>query len=76
MNASRFRPGNMVEFVPTRRHGDLGSFTIVRELPDEVGEPRYRVRSTADGRERVAAEHELAAVQLVDESPLARKRGR
>jgi hypothetical protein len=57
---ARFRAGSAVEFVATRRHGPAGVFEIVRELPLEGSEPRYRVKSIADGHERVAAEHELS----------------
>jgi hypothetical protein len=49
-----------VEFVSARRYGPAGVFEIVRELPQEGAEPRYRVKSMADGHERVAAEHELS----------------
>ena len=57
---ARFRAGSPVEFVGARRHGPVGVFEIVRELPNEGVEPRYRVKSVADGHERVAAEHELS----------------
>lgn len=73
MSTSRFRPGAIVEFVPARRHGGVGAFSVVRELPDGAGEPHYRIQSVADGRERVAAEHELALAQRMGGTPRGEK---
>jgi hypothetical protein len=36
-----------------------GAYEIVRVVPSERGEPRYRVRSVHEAHERVAWEHEL-----------------
>jgi hypothetical protein len=47
-----------------------GPFVIVRLLPLAGGEPQYRVRSTADGNERVVLESEIRRV----EEPSPRRR--
>ena len=60
MNAHKFKPGQTVEFL----RGDtlqkpLGTFEIVRLMPTEHGVRQYRIRSLADGHERVVNEIEL-----------------
>lgn len=56
----KFRAGQTVTLIPNRygsnRHG---SFEVTRLLPEEHGINHYRLKSVADGHERVAAEDEL-----------------
>jgi hypothetical protein len=58
----RYKLGQTVEALP----GALiprGPFVIVRLLPLAGGEPQYRVRSTADGIERVVLESQIRRVE-------------
>ena len=40
-----------------------GPYVIVRLMPSSAGEPQYRVRSSADGLERVVLESQLRPVE-------------
>jgi hypothetical protein len=42
-----------------------GAFSIVRQLPASGRENQYRLKSSNDGHERVAAESELASPAVV-----------
>ena len=54
----------------------LGPYVIVRLLPVEDGEPRYRVRSSVDGHERALLESQIMLPeerpQVTAEAPPAR----
>jgi hypothetical protein len=61
MVAHRFAAGQKVTMVPRRLAATpKGSFQIVRLLPAERGVNQYRIRSLADGHERVVLEDEVA----------------
>jgi len=56
----KFRTGQMVTLLPNRYGSDRnGSFEVTRLLPEERGVNHYRLKSAADGHERVAGEDEL-----------------
>jgi hypothetical protein len=59
MSGPKFKPGQSVEFFRSERMIPPGAYEIVRVVPSESGEPRYRVRSVHEAHERVAWEHEL-----------------
>ena len=54
----------------------LGPYVVVRLLPVEDAEPRYRVRSSVDGRERALLESQIMLPeerpQVTVEAPPAR----
>ena len=57
----KFRVGQSVELANSEmRLNRLGRFEVVRIMPTEHGQRQYRIRSLADGHERVAMEDELA----------------
>ena len=60
MQARKFQVGQEVMFAPGR-YGVLRQerFTVVRQLPQEHGTWQYRIKSVADGHERVVLESEL-----------------
>ena len=61
MSEHKFHVGQAVEFFPDPG-GDResrGRYTIVRLLPLEGRTPQYRLKATADGRERMARETQL-----------------
>jgi hypothetical protein len=61
MNAHRFHAGQTVTLLPNRYGPNRnGSFEVTRLLPAEHGVNHYRLKSVADGHERVAAEDELS----------------
>lgn len=65
MKQHRFRVGQTVRFVAvpsTSRLGGtpVGSFRVVRLLPDYLGSNQYRLESTTDGHQRVVVEGEIA----------------
>ena len=62
MAAAKFRPGQIVEFTSRSHTRSAGHYEILRQVPSETGEIRYRVRSLEEPHERVASEHELQAV--------------
>ena len=59
----RFRVGQAVEFFPDPGVDRLskGRYTIVRLLPLEGNNPQYRIKSSADGHERLVRENQLGA---------------
>jgi hypothetical protein len=66
MTAHKFTIGQTVRFSPDRseRHqtptAQGGRFKIVRLLPEAANIFQYRVKSQADGHERVVREDQLA----------------
>ncbi len=67
MTYHKFKVGQTVNVIPNRldRHLPSGAYTIVRLLPIEGLEIRYRVRNSRDGHERVVVEGQLAAQEQV-----------
>ena len=65
MALHKFRTGQQV-FVAPSRYGGIRreTFKVVRLLPEEGGVFQYRVKSTADGHERVVLETELGISPL------------
>jgi hypothetical protein len=63
MSGPKFRPGQVVEFFHGDRMAPRGADEIVRVMPSETGEPRYRIRSLHEPHERVAWERELRSVR-------------
>lgn len=61
MGTHKYKVGQKVMLVRGRSSGptDPGRFEIVRTLPESGGTYQYRVRSLADGHERVVVEPEL-----------------
>ena len=55
--AHQFRSGQFVRLFRSIRSG--GDYEIIRPLPDEGGELRYRVKSTREPHERVVKESDL-----------------
>jgi hypothetical protein len=57
----RFKVGQIVVAPSGEPHALIprGQHVIVRLLPLEGGEPQYRLRSEADGLERVVAESQI-----------------
>ena len=56
----KFKAGQQVTFTPSQyRLNGQATFKVVLVLPAEHGINQYRLKSTLDGRERVAMEHEL-----------------
>ncbi len=62
MATHKFAVGQAVHFSPNRHleMGKGGRFKIVRLLPEEGNAFQYRVKSQADGHERVVREDQLA----------------
>ena len=57
----KFKLGQSVQLLRNELHlKRLGMFEIVRIMPIAHGHRLYRIRSLADGHERVAIEAELA----------------
>ena len=65
MATHSFRVGQKVELVPVlpARYSPSGDYKIVRCLPDEDGESRYRVKSEQEPHERVVKESLLRPVK-------------
>lgn len=61
MRDHKFAVGQTVHFTPGAldRAAPRGTYTIVRLLPPEAKNNQYRVKSTADGHERVVKESQL-----------------
>ena len=60
----RFRTGQKVTLTQSRFGSDRqGTFEIVRLMPEEHGIHQYRLKSTVDGRERMATEDELSRLE-------------
>ena len=62
MAAHRFKVGQRVIFHSPRRSVGPSIFTVLRLLPIEGQDLTYRIKSTEEGFERVAKEHELASL--------------
>jgi len=62
MSDHKYRVGQAVQFVPDGggNHSAKGRYTIVRLLPLEANTPQYRIKSAANGHERMVRESELA----------------
>ncbi|PHK95238.1 hypothetical protein CR162_08665 [Pseudoroseomonas rhizosphaerae] len=56
-----FTVGQSVEFVPGRFDGAAprGTYTVLRQLPNDSSDREYRVRSIHDGHERVVRESQI-----------------
>jgi hypothetical protein len=61
MSQHKFRVGQAVDFSPDPGVDRLsrGRYTIVRLLPLEGNTPQYRIKSAADGHERLVRESQL-----------------
>ena len=57
----RFSVGERVTFSGIGPASPAGAFTVLRLLPNDQADREYRVRSVADGQERVARETQLRA---------------
>jgi len=62
MIGHKFRTGQTVKLSPARHDGEAppGMYTILRPLPVEGLDVRYRIRSDHDGHERVVLEDRLS----------------
>ena len=62
MSTHKFTVGQTVQFSPDRSQGNggRGRFKVVRLLPESAQVLQYRVKSLADGHERVVREDQLA----------------
>jgi hypothetical protein len=62
MAAHKFAVGQTVRFSPDRQQLNSGTgwFKVVRLLPETASVFQYRVKSQADGHERVVREDQLA----------------
>ena len=59
---AKFKVGDFVTYRPQSVHSRdaaRGAYQVVRVMPSEKGATSYRIKSTAEGHERVAEEHEL-----------------
>jgi hypothetical protein len=67
MTYHKFKVGQTVTIIPNRldRHLPSGAYTILRLLPIEGVDVRYRVRNSRDGHERVVFEGQLAAHEVL-----------
>lgn len=56
-----FAVGQSVEFVPGKFDGSApgGTYTVVRQLPNDSTDREYRVKNTRDGHERVVRESQI-----------------
>ena len=63
MEPHKFKAGQTVELLRKQELHvkPLGMFEVVRLMPIEHGEWQYRIRSLADGHERVVLEAELVS---------------
>ena len=60
MRTHRYGIGQTVRFVSRSSSGALsGGYEIIGLLPEEAGEPRYRLKSVRESHDRVAAESQL-----------------
>jgi hypothetical protein len=59
MAAHKFKVGQVVILHSTRHGVWAEPFEVVRLLPHGNGDPRYHIKSTRDGHERVVFESEL-----------------
>ena len=63
MSAHKFAVGQRLEFLshPSASHVPRGDYTVVRQLPNNSPDREYRVKSVADGHERVMLESQFVA---------------
>ncbi|NGM19004.1 hypothetical protein G3576_03185 [Roseomonas stagni] len=56
-----FTVGQTIEFVPGRYDGSApaGTYTIVRQLPNDQMDREYRVKHSRDGHERIVRESQM-----------------
>ena len=63
MTAPKFTNGQLVNFTPSFSQDSksaTGPYEILRQMPIEGGdETSYRIKSQANGQERIAREHQL-----------------
>lgn len=59
MRIRKFMAGQSVAFIANDLLKPLGTFAIVRALPEEHAVLQYRIKSLTDGHERVVMETEL-----------------
>ncbi len=61
MSNHKFKVGQMVDFIPSRAGvpPSVRAYKILRLLPQEGGEPLYRIKTIAEAFERIAKESEL-----------------
>ena len=61
MTEHRFRSGQRVQLIPTtlNKKAARGPYEVLRELPYDAGEFRYRITSINEGYDRVVTEDEL-----------------
>jgi hypothetical protein len=58
--AYQFQAGQLVRLCRSIRHnGAEGYYEVIRRLPDEDGEQRYRIKSRSEPHERVAKKSDL-----------------
>ena len=63
MTYHKYKVGQTVNLIPNRldRHLPSGAYTVLRLLPIEGLDIRYRVKNSRDGHERVVLEGQLSA---------------
>lgn len=62
MQTHKYRVGQRVSFTgPVRNNSPSGEYEIVRLLPADGGEPRYRIKSSLERHERVIGEDQLSS---------------
>jgi hypothetical protein len=64
MTAHKFKIGQRVTLGSKRLSLWGGTFEVARQMPEENGIFQYRIRSVADGHERVVLESELSSRPL------------
>jgi hypothetical protein len=54
----KFKVGQMVDFIPSRSGvpASVRAYKILRLLPQEGGEPLYRIKTIAEAFERIASQ--------------------
>jgi len=62
MTMHRYAIGDAVRFTPARfdrSSAPSGGYRVTRLMPEEQGEPQYRIKSEIDTHERTAGESQL-----------------
>jgi hypothetical protein len=64
MDGHKFTVGQTLFFSPNAFEdaAEKGAYCVVRLLPADSGDNQYRLKSVADGHERIVRESQLAAV--------------
>jgi hypothetical protein len=62
MAIHKFKAGQRVVYHSPRKSIGPTIFTVLRRLPTEGDGFTYRIKSTEEGSERVASEHELTSL--------------